>query len=65
MRLHVDGKTFVDGKTLVDQLGATYTYFLLLGEDPKLIAPETLIYWVTQGKNPQQIFAICCNQRES
>lgn len=33
--------------------------FRSVGEDIRLIAPETLRYWIEQGKTPAQIVAIC------
>lgn len=39
--------------------------FRSVGEDIRVIAPETLHYWIVrQGKSPKQVVAICLNKPE-
>lgn len=45
--------------TVGDALQVLHSYFRLRGEDPTLIAPETLRYWLHAGKSVEQIYAIC------
>ena len=42
----------------VIQLQQTHAYFRAQGQDPLMIAPETLRYWIAHGKTPAEIFLI-------